>query len=109
MIYGTLYSVTVDGFFEGITDDEDVCWDIVADATNGVKAPILDDDIPDRVEIQEIDINRYYKYGKNICDKLTGRCILCATDFNAIDGVKAFNRINLERERAEAKIRASLL
>ena len=61
MYISKLYLVYVDGFFEGITNNEYKICDIADNAVNGVSPPLIDDDIPDRVFVEEININRHIK------------------------------------------------
>lgn len=106
---GKMYIVWVDGFFEGVTEEEDYVWDIVGDAINGVSAPLIDDDIPDRVEINKIDVNRYERIGKNVCDKLSNFSVLCSSLIDCEEALEHMNKLQLEAERAEAKLRALAL
>ena len=59
MYISKLYLVYVDGFFEGITNDEYKICDIADNAVNGVSPPLIDDNIPDRVFVEEISINKH--------------------------------------------------
>jgi len=59
MYISKLYLVYVDGFFEGITNDKYKIYDIADNAVNGVSTPLIDDDIPDRVFVEKISINRH--------------------------------------------------
>ena len=106
---GEMYIIWVDGNFVGVTEEEDYCWDIVGDAVNGVTKPILDDDIPDRVEINKINVNRYVTERNNICDKLSNFSVLCGSSSQVEDTLNHMNNTQLEKERAEAKIRAMAL
>lgn len=54
-----LYYVYVDGFFEGITNDKYKICDIANNAVNGVSTPLIDDNIPDRIFVEKININRH--------------------------------------------------
>jgi hypothetical protein len=109
MFDNNVYIVYLDGSFAGICEDELECWEVAQDVNNGVGKPLTDDDFPDRVWYDTININRYYKDGKNVCDKISNDSFLCASDIDAIDGVKKCNELNLERERLEAKLRAMAL
>lgn len=106
---GKMYIVWVDGFFAGATEDEDYVWDIVADTINGVSAPLIDDDIPDRVEINKIDVNRYEADYHNVCDKLSDFSFLCRGLTECEKALEHMNKLQLETERAEAKLRALAL
>lgn len=106
---GKMYIIWIDGNFVGVTEEEDYCWDIVEDAVNGVTKPILDDDIPDRVEINKINVNRYEASNNNVCDKLSDFSILCANSQNCEKALEHMNKLQLKAERAEAKIRAMAL
>lgn len=111
-IFETMYFVYVDEIFEGITNDEDLICDIVADATNGIKASVLDDDYPDRVFYDKININRFVELEetvRHINDKVTGNTIMCYNKDERDDIIKQLNALNLEKERAEAKLRAMAL
>lgn len=59
MYINKLYLVYVDGFFEGITNNKYKIYDIANNAVNGVSTPLIDDDIPDRVFVKKISINRH--------------------------------------------------
>lgn len=62
MYINKLYLVYVDGFFEGITNDKYKICDIADNAVNGVSPPLIDDDIPNRVFVEEININKHIKF-----------------------------------------------
>ncbi len=105
----TTYIVTVDGFFEGITENEHEIADIVADATNGVTSPVLDDDYCDRVFVDEINTNRFVADRQSVTDKLSDDTILCYNTDECNNAVEQLNALNLQRLRLEAKIRAENL
>jgi len=110
LIFDTMYLVYVDGNFEGITDDEYLICDIVADATNGVTNPVLDDDYPDRVFYDTININRYVSYGTyGIKDKVLNSHIMCYNKEEKENALKQLNALNFEKERAKARLRAMTL
>ena len=109
-IFDTMYLVYVDGNFEGITDDEYLICDIVADATNGVTNPVLDDDYPNRVFYDTININRYVSCGTyNIKDKVLNSYLMCYNKEEKEKAIKQLNALNFEKERAKAKLRAIAL
>ena len=111
-IFETMYLVYVDGNFEGITNDEDLIYEIVEDATNGVVNPVLDDDYFDRVFYDKININRFVELEetiRHINDKVTGDMIMCYDKNERNDVIKQLNILNIEKERAEAKLRAMAL
>lgn len=59
MYINKLYLVYVDGFLKGITDNKYKICDIADNAVNGVSTPLINDDIPDRVFVEKISINRH--------------------------------------------------
>ena len=102
-----VYSVWVDGFFVGIAEREDYAWDVVNDAINGFRKPLYDDDIPDRVQINKINVNRWYIYDAHNCsDKLSDDNIICYSCVATKNCMNVLNELNLEKERLEAKLRA---
>ena len=105
----TVYIVYLDGFLAGICEDEDCVWDIAQDCTNGTAHPLNDDNFCDRVWYDTINTNRYFRNGQSICDKLSNDSILCYNYLVARDGAKQLNKLQLEKERAEAKLRAMAL
>ena len=104
MFLGEVYSVFVDGMFVGVCENEDECLDVAQNHLNGID--ILSDDNIDRVFWNSINVNRFYRKGQNICDYFSNISILCADYMIAKDGIRKLNKMNIERERAEAKIRA---
>ena len=110
MMYKPVYSVFVDGLFEGVALEEDECWDIIEDAVNGVKQPILDDDMCNRVEICQIDVNKWYQLDRYNCvNKTTGETIMCYNKENTEKCTEILNKLSIFQEREEAKIRAMAL
>ena len=77
------------------------------DHVNGYDT-ILDDDM-DRVTYTKIDVNQFYRYGKNVCDKFENTSFLCASINDVEDSLKKLNAMAIQKERAEAKIRALAL
>lgn len=109
---GTVCVVYLDGFLAGICEDEDYVWDIAQDCVNGTPYPLTDDNFPDRVWHETINVNRWKVCDNaNKCaeDKYTGKSILCYSTTEAKNAVEMLNQIDLERERAEAKLRAMAL
>lgn len=103
----TIYMVYVDGLFAGIAEDESYIGDVANDFVNGVRQPLYDDDYADRVFWDTINVNRYvfdYKYYP--IDKLSDKSFLCRTQDDCREAIKQLNELNLQKERAEAKIRA---
>ena len=110
MMCKPVFSVFVDGFFEEIALEEDDCWDIITDATSGVKPQVLDDDMCVRVEICQIDVNKWYQLDTYNCvNKVTGETIMCYNKENTQKCVETLNKISIFQEREEAKERALLL
>ena len=111
-IFEPMYFVYVDEIFEGITNDEDLICDVVADATNGIKTSVLDDDYPDRVFYDKININRFVESEEtvfHIIDKMTGNTLMCYNKDERNDAIKQLNALNFAKERLEAKERAMTL
>lgn len=110
MIYKKLYLVYLDGNFVGITDDEMECWEIAQNHVNGYDT-LLDDDV-DRVWWETIDVNRWKQCNNAILcaeDKYTGETIVCNSIMEVKKVVPYLNQLDLQRERAEAKLRALAL
>lgn len=104
---GTIYIVYVDGIFAGITDDETMIGNVAEDFTNGDRKPLSDDDMADRVFWDAINVNRWYFYDEyNCCDKLSDDSIFCRGHHATHKCVDKMNELTLEKERAEAKLRA---
>ena len=108
-IYKPIFLVILDGEYIGATNNEYEIWEIAQDCTNGTPYPLNDDNFCDRVWYDTININRYFTDRKNICDKLSNDSILCSNYMIARDGAEQLNKLQLEKERAEAKCRALLL
>ena len=106
MFNGDVFLIYVDDNFVGIAEDEMYIYDIASDSINGITQPLTDDDMGDRLYYEKINVNQFYRSGKNIVNKSTNESILCASTEEAQKGVDMFNDINLQRERAEAHIRA---
>lgn len=102
-----VYSVFLDGNFIGTCTDEDEVYTVAQDHVNGYDT-ILDDDM-DRVTYTKIDVNQFYRYGKNVCDKFENTSFLCASINDVEDSLKKLNAMAIQKERAEAKIRALAL
>lgn len=102
------YSIFVDDKYIGITNNEDECWEI-AEKVNDGETILLDDDV-DRVQICKIDVNQFYYDGhKYTNDKMSDKSILCQNEIECQEAIEQLNTLNLERERAEAKLRAMAL
>lgn len=106
MFNGDVFLIYVDDNFVGIAEDEMNIYDIASNSVNGITQPLTDDDMGDRLYYERINVNQFYRSGKNIVNKSTNASILCASTEEAQQGVDMFNNINLQRERAEAHIRA---
>ena len=110
MFLGELYSVFLDDNFIGIAENEYECIEIAINANNGIGKSLYDDDLADRVWWHKISINRYfYDYHKYTNDKLSNDSILCYSNNSCKEAVKKLNKIQLETERAKAKLRALAL
>lgn len=101
-----VYVVYVDGNFCGITEYEYEIVELADDYVNGVAKPLLDDDIPDRVYWNIINVNRFYRDGQTVSDKLSDNSFLCYNHIECENAVEQMNTLNLEKERLEAKLRA---
>lgn len=106
MFNGDVFFIYVDDNFVGITEDEMYIYDMASNSVNGITQPLTDDDMGDRLYYEKINVNQFYRSGKNIVNKSINASILCASTEEAQQGVDMFNNINLQRERAEAHIRA---
>lgn len=106
MFNGDVFFIYVDDNFVGIVEDEMYIYDMASNSINGITQPLTDDDMGDRLYYEKININQFYRSGKNIVNKNTNESILCANTKEAQKGVDMFNDINLQKERAEAYIRA---
>lgn len=106
MFNGDVFFIYVDDNFVGIVEDEMNIYDIASNSVNGITQPLTDDDMGDRLYYKKINVNQFYRSGKNIVNKITNESTLCANTKEAQKGVDMFNNINLQRERAEAHIRA---
>ena len=107
-IFKPLYNVYLDGIFIGVVEEEDYAWNLAENHTNGTSTPLYDDDV-DRVWTEEINVNRFVRDYMSIVDRFTNQSILCGSYTVANDGVEIYNKLQLEKERAEAKIRAMTL
>ena len=104
---GVWFVVFVDGLFAGIAEREDYCADVADNFVNGVRKPLMDDDYPDRVWYHKIDVNRWYQYDQYNCsDKLSDDNIMCKNDTETEKCVKILNKLSLELEREQARLRA---
>lgn len=102
-----VYLVSVDGLFAGICEDEYEIADVASDFVNGVREPLYDDDIPDRLFWDTINVNRYIHTSKYNCyDKIENKYIMCYNQEETKKCMNELNKVNLEKERAEAKLRA---
>ena len=109
---GEFYIAILDGEPVGIAKDEDEAIEIAINTNNGVGKPIYDDDMPDRIWLEHINVNRWVqceKAPKCVEDKYTGNSILCSSTTEVHQALDMLNRADLERERAEAKVRALLM
>ena len=102
-----VYLVCVDGLFAGITEDEYEIGDIASDFVNGVRKPLYDDDMPNRLFWDTINVNRYiYTNEHNCYDKIEDKYIMCYNKEETKKCMNELNKLNLEKERAEAKHKA---
>ena len=111
MINGELYMVYLDGNFVGVAEDEYEASDVAENASHGSR-PLYDDEMPDRIWYEKVNVNRWIqceKAPKCIEDKYTGKSILCADTTEVEKALIMLNQADLEREKAEAKVRALLL
>ena len=104
---GDVYIVCVDGLFAGVCEDEYEIGDVASDFVNGIREPLYDDDMPDRLFWDTINVNRYVYFDQHNCyDKVTDNYIMCYNKEETENCVDKMNELNLEKERAEAKNRA---
>ena len=104
-----IYTVFLDGDFIGITDDEMECWEIAEQHTYGTPNILHHDDV-DKVWWNTIDINRFNGSSYCIYDKLQEiDNFLCYNRYEAEKCCKEMNKLNLQKERLEAKERAMTL
>lgn len=109
MFLEEVFVVYLDGNFVGICEDEDLAVDMAQDHINGFDV-LLDDDMPDRLCCHKIGINRWYLYDQYNCsDKLSEDSIFCHNYDATKKCVRKMNALTLEKERAEAKLRAMTL
>ena len=110
-----VYLVILDGEYIGLTEDYDEISEMAFDHTNGTRHPLYDDDMPDRLWWKIININRFIKDGKNVFDKFENESglfydsWLCYDEHTAERLVDKLNKLELYKERFEAKIRAENL
>lgn len=105
---GIYYSVFLDGNFIGMTDEEDMGYEMAQDHLNGYDV-IYDDDM-DRVEVFKIDVNRWYMYNAYNCsDKISDDNIMCYDHKETENCVEILNKLSLYQEREEARKRAMAL
>ena len=69
MFLQKIYSVFLDGNFVGICENEDECWEVAQNHINGIDV-LLDDDV-DRVEWNEININKWYYHSEHNCSSIS--------------------------------------
>lgn len=109
----TVFIVYLDGDFVGICEDEDCIWEVAQNHTNGTSYPLTDDNYPDRVWTNKIHINRWRIYPNTVTaieDKYTGKSFSHPYGLPVTQNiVNQLNDVDLEREKAEAKVRALLL
>ena len=108
---GEIYIPFLDGFQVGVAEDEDEAYEIAEKSTNGGR-PLYDDEMPDRVWCEHINLNRWIqceKAPKCVEDKYTGKSILCSSISEVQQALCMLNKADLEREKAEARVRALLL
>ena len=109
---GEMYAVFLDGDYVGLAEDEFECADVAENANNSVGMPLCDDDWEDRVWWEKINVNRWVQCEqalKCVEDKYTGESILCSSITEVQEALNILNKADLEREKAEAKVRALLL
>lgn len=106
------FVIYVDDTYAGICDSEFDIWDTAQNFVNGCSISLTDDNFCDRVSYYIINVNRWKvdnKYKRCIEDKYSKNNILCHNDFEAEIQEQHLNSIDIERERAEAKLRAMAL
>lgn len=106
MFDNEVYIVYVDGNFCGIAEDEYEAVDLANDYVNGFTKPLLDDDMADRLYWDIININRFYCSRQTVEDKLSDNSFLCYNKTECANAVEQLNKLNLKKEKMEAKIRA---
>lgn len=106
---GELFLVFLDGNYVGACEQDFEIWDTAENSNNGVGEPLTDDNFADRVFYNRINVNRYVVDGQTIIDKFTGGTVFCYNPISAQLGCMRLNENELERERAEAKLRALAL
>lgn len=107
---GELYVAFLDGKYVGIADNEYEAFDIAEEETHGGR-PLYDDEIADRFLCCKINVNRWVqceKAPKCIEDKYSGKSIMCAST-SVQNELDILNKEDLNRERAEARVRALFL
>lgn len=68
---------------------------------------VIDDKYKKVITIHKIDIDRYKKINsKYVIDTITNEKIMCYGEISATKGCDKLNRLNMERERKNAKVRA---
>lgn len=111
MIFNEIFCVYLDGNFIGLTDREDCVWEVAQNYLNGYET-LYDDDC-DRIWSEKINVNRWFvseKAPMNVCDKYNiENSILCRNKFDAEETSDMLNKIEREKERTEARLRALLL
>ena len=109
----TIYVIYIDGIYAGICEDESYIWDTAQNVINNVSEPLTDDNFCDRVSYCTINVNRWEVNNKSplhINDKYeTEKDIFCYDYAEAQAQAKYLNKLDIERERAEAKLRAMVL
>lgn len=107
-----VFIVVLDGFPIGICEDESHIWDMAYNHTCGTSKPLLDDDV-DRVWYEKINVNRWVvckNCSTAIEDKYTGKSFSHPHGWLSTKEICCMlNEVDIERERAEAKLRAMAL
>lgn len=106
---GILYAIILDGNYIGICENEYEGIEMAQNKLNGHDV-LLDDDMPDRVWYEKIDVNRWYVYDAHNCsDKLSDDNIMCYDLEETEKCCEIMNKLCLQIERQEAKERAEKL
>ena len=103
-----IFSVFVDGNFAGIAEDEIECWEVAEQSVQGSSNILLDDSV-DRVSYHKINTRRFHPVGKAVFDTIGDEGILCYDNEEAEMCADMLNKVQLEKEKVEAKLRAMAL